>query len=204
MAHGDGCDLTTDHCEADETEGMPSCPAPDDWRAELVWAHHRIFQPPESHPELAEGLPDCGVGWLNILDSTCRRIQKAVEPEEGDTIKLVQVQEKRGTLRIYWEGSVSARAQAEIEKALELACARSACTCEICGEEGRLYRRGDLLATSCSLHAKGEPVPVRPGLENVYVLRSITDANVGILSCRLYDRKSDSFVDIDPDSLEIN
>ncbi|MET4426416.1 hypothetical protein [Bradyrhizobium sp. RT3a] len=61
------------------------------------------------------------------------RIQKAVEPEEGDTIKLVQVQEKQGTLRIYWEGSVSARAQAEIEKAIELACARSACTCEICG-----------------------------------------------------------------------
>lgn len=129
------------------------------------------------------------------------RIQKALEPEEGDTIKLVQIREKHGTLRIYWEGTVSARTQAEIERVLELACARSACTCEICGEEGRLYRRGDWLATACSLHAKGEPVPVKPGLENVYILRGMTDDNVGVLSCRLYDRKTDCFVDIDPDSL---
>lgn len=204
MAHDDGCDLPIDNGEADETEGMPSCPAPNDWRAELVWAHHRIFQPPESHPELAEGLPDCGVGWLGILDSTCVRIQEAIEPDDGDTIKLVQIKEKHGTLRILWEGTVSAHAQTEIERSIELACARSACTCEICGEEGRLYRRGDWLATACALHAKGEPVPVKPGLENVYILRGLTDDSVGILSCRSYDRETDSFVDIDPDSIGVD
>jgi hypothetical protein len=194
--------LPTDF-EADE-EGMPSCPAPDDWRAELVWAYHRVFQPPEAHPELAEGLPDCGIGWLGILDSACTRIQDAIVPELGDSIKLVEIKEKHGTLRISWEGKASAYAQAEIEKAIELASARSLCTCEICGDEGRLYRRGDRIAAACSLHSKGEPVPVKPGLENVYILRGAIDDNVGILSCRFYDRQTDSFIDIDPDSLEIN
>ncbi|MET3973030.1 hypothetical protein [Bradyrhizobium sp. S3.9.1] len=127
-----------------------------------------------------------------------------IEPEDGDTIKLAQIKEKHGTLRIYWEGSVSARAQTEIERLIELACARSACACEICGEEGRLYRRGDWLATACSLHAKGEPVPLKPGLENVYIVRGMAEENVGILSCRLYDLKTDSFIEIDPDSLGVN
>ncbi|OKO79822.1 hypothetical protein [Bradyrhizobium sp. AS23.2] len=182
-------------------EGMPSCPAPEDWRAELVWAHHRLFQPPEAHPELAEGLPDCGIGWLSILDRLCTQIQYALEEEDGNVIKIVQIKEKHGTLRVYWEGPVSAPARAKVEKIIELACACSACTCEICGDEGRLYRRGDWLATACALHAKGEPVPIKPGFENIHIVRGEIDGKSQILSCRRYNPRTNSFADVSPASL---
>jgi hypothetical protein len=82
-----------------------------------------------------------------------------------------------------------------------LAYARSACTCEICGDEGRLYTRGGWLATVCADHAKGEPVPVKPALENIHIVWGSFNENVGILSCRRYDRATNSFVDVSPDSL---
>jgi hypothetical protein len=52
-----------------------------------------------------------------------------------------------------------------------LAVARSACTCEICGAEGRLYSRRGWLATRCAEHAAGDPVPVRPCFEDAHFLR---------------------------------
>ena len=161
-----------------EEEGMPSCPAPEDWRAELVWAYYHIFHPPDGHPA-AERLPDCGIGWLGILDRVCNTIQRALNDDDGDTIKLVQIKEKHATLRIYWEGNRSARAIHEVEEAINLANAGSACTCEFCGE-GRLYRRGDWLATACSLHAKGELVPISLGFENVRIVRGEVNGEIRI------------------------
>lgn len=180
---------------------MPSCPAPDDWRAELVWAHHHIFLPPERHPELAEGLPECCVGWLSTLSGLCVRIEYALAATKRDEIKLVQIKEKYGTLRICWKGRLSKATKARVEEAVDLACARSACTCEFCGEEGRLYRRGDWLTTACPDHAKGELVPAKPELENLHIRRGTVNGKTKILSCRRYDRETDSFFDIDPASL---
>jgi hypothetical protein len=184
-----------------DEEGMPSCPAPNDWRAELVWAHHHIFLPPEKHPELADGLPECGVGWLAIINHACVRILRALAATRHDEIKLVRIEEKYGTLRICWEGRVSKATKARVETAIDLACAASACTCEFCGEEGRLYRHGDWLMTACSDHAKGELVPTNPELENVHITRGTVRGKTKILSCRRYDPETDSFVDIDPASL---
>jgi hypothetical protein len=51
---------------------------------------------------------------------------------------VLQIKENFGTLRFYWSGDISNAARAKVEEALALAVARSACTCEICGAEGRL------------------------------------------------------------------
>jgi hypothetical protein len=177
------------------------CPAPDDWRTELVWGHLKIFQPPEGLLEAAPGRPDCGIGWLGLLECTCVRIENALD--EGDSVRVLQIKEKLGTLRMYWEGTLSEYAKAKVEEAIDLAYARSACTCEICGEEGRLHIRGGWLATACADHAKGEPVPVKPEFDNLHITRGTIDGHVRIISCRRYDRATDSFVDVPPDSLGI-
>jgi hypothetical protein len=90
-----------------------------------------------------------------------------------------------------------------VEEAIALAEARSACTCELCGKPGRLYSRGGWLATACSQHARGEPVPVRPGFENLVIVRSFGVAGQQTVTCRRYDCETDAFVDVDPASLGI-
>ncbi len=86
---------------------------------------------------------------------------------------------------------------------MALAEARSGCTCEICGRAGLLYAQGDWLATVCPDYARGKPVPVQPGFENVHFVRTFEAGRYPIASCRRYDRDADTFVDVDPQSLGI-
>jgi hypothetical protein len=172
------------------------------WRVGLVEAYPDLFRPPAGALEGAEGSPDCGQGWRDLLERACVRIRAAVQAD-GGSFKATQIKEKFGSLRFYWDGALSPEAVALVEEAVDLAEARSACTCEICGAEGRLHYRGGWLATACAEHARGEPVPVRPGCENVHVVRQVVEGRVRIISCRRYDRDADAFVDVDPDSLGI-
>jgi hypothetical protein len=118
---------------------------------------------------------------------------------------VLQIKEKCGTLRFYWSGDLSDAAKAKVKEAIALATARSTCTCEICGAEGWLHNRGGWFATACAEHAKGEPVPVKPHLQNVHVVRTFgpQPGRFSIVSCRRYIRETDSFVDVDPNSLGI-
>lgn len=122
---------------------------------------------------------------------------------EGDSFRTLQIKEKFGALRFYWNGTMSDDARVRVEEALALAEARSACTCEICGKEGRLHTRGGWLATACAEHAKGEPVPIEPEHENLRIVRTFASGRFPIISCRRYIRDGDSFVDVDPKSVGI-
>jgi hypothetical protein len=125
----------------------------------------------------------------------------AIQANAG-TFWFVQIKEKFGIARIYWKGSLSPKASAEVEEAIALAEARSACTCEICGEPGRLYG-GGWLTTRCVAHADKRPaVETRPELKNIHIVRQVVGGQHQV-SCRWYDRDNDSFVDVDPDSLGI-
>jgi hypothetical protein len=89
--------------------------------------------------------------------------------------------------------------------AVDLAEARSATCCELFGEEGRLYRDGGWLMTCCALHAEGRrPEESRPGLDAIHLVQRVVDGRLRTVRCRRYDRETDSFVDVDPRSLEIN
>jgi hypothetical protein len=166
-----------------------------DWRIELMAAHPRLFGVG------SQGYPECGEGWLDLLERCCVRIEAAIS--ECDRFTAEDIKSKYGTLRFYWGGRLSDAAKAQIEEAIELAEARSACTCETCGAAGRLYDRGGWLATACPEHARGEPVPIKPGRENLRIVGRLVEDRIRIVSCRRYDRDTDSFVDVDPKSLGI-
>jgi hypothetical protein len=173
------------------------------WQADLIARHPRLFHSPSGKPDTARGYPSCEEGWHGLLARACVRIEAALV--EGSAFRVLQIKEKFGTLRFYWTGDMSDAAKAGVEEAIALATARSACTCDICGAEGRLHNRGGWLATACAEHAKGEPVPVKPGFENLHLVRTFgpEPGRFPIVSCRRYVRETDSFVDVDPKSLGI-
>lgn len=171
------------------------------WRVELIEAHRELFQPPADTPLAAQGSPECDAGWRDLLERMCIRIRAAVQAD-GGTFKFSQIKEKYGTLRVYWDGGLSPEASAQVEEAIALAEARSACTCELCGEPGRLHG-GGWLTTRCAAHAEGrQPVTVRAGLENIHVVRHGLGSDARI-ACRRYDRQKDVFVEVDPASVGI-
>lgn len=171
------------------------------WRVELIEAHSGLFQPPANFPGAAQGSPECSEGWRDLLDRMCVRIRTAVQAD-GGAFKFSQIKEKYGTLRVYWDGTLSPDADAQVEEAIALAEARSAVTCEVCGEEG-LLRSGAWLTTRCEAHSEGRPaVEHRSGLENIHVVRHSVDGR-RFVTCRRYDRQNDVFVDVDPASLGI-
>ncbi|WOH80581.1 hypothetical protein RX327_33230 [Bradyrhizobium sp. BEA-2-5] len=142
-----------------------------DWRLELIGAHPDLFRPSAGTGDGAEGLPECGPGWRDLIDR-------------------------------YWTGRRSPESSALVDEAIDLAEARSVCSCEICGEAGVL-RTGGWLTTRCDLHAEERaPAEVRPGFENVHILRYGLGAQRQITG-RRYDRETDAFVDVDAASLEI-
>jgi hypothetical protein len=170
-----------------------------DWRIELIEAHPNLFHARAGIPEAALGYPNCEEGWRDLLERACDRIETALV--EGNAIRVLEIKEKLGTLRFYWSGELSSEAEAKVKEAIALAVARSACSCEICGAEGRLYNRGGWLATACAQHARGQAMPIKSGLENVRIVWGTFNGHVRIVSCRRYDRATDSFVDVAPDSL---
>jgi hypothetical protein len=172
-----------------------------DWRVKLMQAHPRLFRIPSGRPDAAQGYPNCEEGWRDLLERCCARIETALA--EGGALRVLQIKQKFGALRFYWSGHLPDAAEAKVDEAIALAAARSACTCEICGAEGRLHNRGGWLATACPEHAKGELKPVRPGFENIHIVRTFGSGRFPIVSCRRYIRETDSFVDVDPKSLGI-
>src|SRR5260370_1295721 len=163
------------------------------WRAELVEAYPDLFHPAADHPGAAEASPDCGEGWRDLLERACVRIRAAVQAD-GGSFKATQIKEKYGTLRFYWSGVLSQEADSKVEEVVDLAEARSACTCELCGAEGRLYGPG-WLTTRCEAHAEGrQPEAIRPGLQNIHIVERIVGDRREV-TCRRYDRDADAFVD---------
>ena len=127
-----------------------------------------------------------------------------IDAPEG-SLKVGQIKEQFGTLRLYLDrqDGFSASTQAAINEAIYLAQARSACTCETCGEEGRLYDQGGNLMTACGRHARGIAIQIRPDFANIHIVRSLKRGKLGLVSCRRYVRDTDSFVDMMPSDVGI-
>lgn len=145
---------------------------------------------------------ECGPGWRDLLDRMCFRIRTAVQADGGSR-RFTQIQEKYATVRADRVGTLSPEPDAPVQYAIDISEARSACSCEECGEEGRLYQSGDWLMTRCAAHAMGVPVETRPGLENMHIVSRFAAGEMQVVTCQRYDRKTDSFVDVDPTSLGI-
>lgn len=163
----------------------------DEWKAEILSSHPKLFQPPK-------GMPECRAGWDQLIDIACNKIENALVPEDGDNLTVSRIFERCGHLHIFWEGALSTRARTEVEAAIEWANIESGCVCEICGGDGRLYSCDGLLLTACTGHGRGK-LASRKRIGFVRVVRGIVHGQDLILSCRKYDPQSDFFIDIPPE-----
>ena len=161
----------------------------DEWRHDMMRRYPQLFG--------QSGYPTVGEGWRDLLDRALARIAAAVAGEgSGGGLRIVQIKEKFGSLRLYYHGhQLSKAADAKVREAVELAEARSACTCEECGAEGQLYNRSGWYMTRCPRHADGKPVQFKPGWENLRVVRTVERGKFRVVSCRRYDRDGDIFVE---------
>jgi|1_EtaG_2_1085319.scaffolds.fasta_scaffold00068_48 hypothetical protein len=106
----------------------------------------------------------CGDGWYNILDTLCSQIQHHLEynlTKEQDleiiNVEAVQVKEKYGGLRFYYNGGDDF-----IRGLAWMAEGISGCTCETCGSPGTQNDTG-WIHTLCS--------PCRDNLDEIRKLR---------------------------------
>jgi hypothetical protein len=112
---------------------------------------------------------ECGDGWYQILDSLCANIQSHIDwshknhewdikwneehPEEQRSVReiipqvvAVQVKEKFGGLRFYYDGG-----DEQIYGMVRMAESWAANTCEECGHPGKM-RTGGWIRTLCDTH----------------------------------------------------
>jgi hypothetical protein len=161
----------------------------DDWQATLMQSYPHLFGD--------GGYPAVGRGWRDTLERLLGRLDTVVAFEgAGAWIRIVQIKEKFGTLRVHFTSSpgFSPAGLMVADAMIGLAEARSACTCEECGAIGRLHNRGGWMTTRCDDHAEGDPVPARPGWEGLHVKTALQDGLL-VVSCRRYDRDIDEFED---------
>jgi len=167
-----------------------------DWGRDLMLWHPRLFVTMTEEPSRLAGYPHCGRGWQDILVKLCRRIEIALL--DGEEFEFVRIKQKMGFLRIDWKSEASEDTETKIGHAADLAVARSGCTCEICGREGRLHDNNGWLETRCAEHADGAPVQPRygQGFENVRRLRR--SGGQGDMYFAYYDRESDTLTEVPP------
>lgn len=111
---------------------------------------------------------ECGDGWFEIIDILCRQIQHHIDfnlkrrelfsksAHQGSDIVIpnieqvvaVQVKEKFGTLRFYYDGGDD-----YILGAVSMAEAMSTSICETCGKPGKLYTN-EWWYVACDDHVK--------------------------------------------------
>ena len=175
------------------------------WQAALLARYPDLFIKESNGRIGTPGYPTCGDGWRDLVETAVGRIATAVAAAPSGSFGITQIKEKFGALRLYGHGrnNLPETTCAAVEEAVHLAEARSACTCEQCGEPGGLFKHGGQLLTACEQHAKGEAVKVQPGRENLHVTRTVKDGKLSIASCRRYVRETDSFVDVPPAELGI-
>jgi hypothetical protein len=103
---------------------------------------------------------ECNDGWYQILDSLCGQIQSYIDWKNNsakagykdwepvEQVVAVQVKEKFGGLRFYYDGG-----DEHISGMVRMAESWAAHTCEDCGKPG-ILREGGWLRTICDEHAQ--------------------------------------------------
>jgi hypothetical protein len=94
-----------------------------------------------------------GDGWYQIIDSLCANIQNHIDwqnrqEEKVPQVVAVQVKEKFGTLRFYYNGGDDI-----VDGMVRMAESWSAVACEECGAPGTQNSRG-WIKTLCETHRK--------------------------------------------------
>jgi hypothetical protein len=174
------------------------------WRDQLVARFPALFDQEINGRVNTPGFPLVGDGWRDLVETAIVRIATAVAAAPSGSLKIGQIKQKFATARVYLDGcaGLAESINAAIDEAIWLAEARSACTCETCGEPGRLFKTAGWLLTACDAHAKGKPVPGRAGLGNLHITHGVVDGR-RVVCARRYIRATDSFEEVDPSALNL-
>jgi hypothetical protein len=167
------------------------------WQQHLVQLHPGLFIRNFRGVPFCPGYPTVAAdGWREIISTLLKRVSTAAA---GYPIYFVQLCEEHGRLRIQWraEATLPKHVEHAIEEAIARAEARSTCSCATCGAKGRLFVTGGRLITACVCHARGVPVPVYTGMEDLHLLRKRINGS-STITCVRYDFDHDQFSDIDP------
>jgi hypothetical protein len=173
------------------------------WQSDLISHHPGLFIVVENGRSFTPGIPCVGDGWRDLVERAVSRIADTLATASSGSVTIVEIKAKYATLRMYWTGTVLTKTVEDaVADIVATAEARSACTCETCGAAGVLHRAGRQLLVACAEHGSmGAPVPIEPGWENLHLLRGTRDGKTAVIVCRRYDRETDSFIDVDPQSL---
>jgi hypothetical protein len=123
---------------------------------QLVEKYPKIFRDryaPMTETAMCWGF-DVGDGWYDILDNLCNQIQHYIDwknknEEKVKQVVAVQVKEKFGGLRFYYDGG-----DERIHGMVIMAEAWADTACEKCGAPGK-RRSGGWIRTLCDEHANG-------------------------------------------------
>jgi hypothetical protein len=88
---------------------------------------------------------ECGPGWTALIDSTVRELAT-----ERRDIRIVQIKEKMGGLRIYLEERTDETAKGILRRAEAL----SFSVCEVCGVPGRRLTSEGWARVRCETHGE--------------------------------------------------
>lgn len=92
----------------------------------------------------------CGDGWYNIIDEFLSRLTLILKREKF-TIDIIQIKEKFGSLRIYYNmNDEQEKHRKEVRNILMLAELKSFKTCEICGKDGDIRQDNGWVSTLCN------------------------------------------------------
>jgi hypothetical protein len=170
---------------------------PEDWRKQLIEGYPALFRRVVHGREMTTGYPTVEAGWRGLIETAVTRIDNAVAGFPPGCLSIVQIKEKLGGLRIYCHcQDLPEDVVCLVREAVDLAEARAACTCEICGMEGQLHDRAGWLATRCAMHAVGHQVVHRRDHKNLHIRWAVENEQWRVLSCRRYDRDRDELVDV--------
>lgn len=94
--------------------------------SDLIQAYPRLFKgiQPRSHSQVR-------VGWYPLIHHLCRQIDALVTEEETQQFEVLQIKDKFGTLRFYFNSSDCLRP--DIKNLVETAFQKSLETCDLCG-----------------------------------------------------------------------
>ena len=171
------------------------------WQAELVARHPGLFDiMVDGRPR--RGYPAVGDGWRELVETAVERIAAALSEAPGPVVKIVRIKEKFAAVRIDWRAgpALPQSVRDALRTAVDLAEARSACTCETCGAPGRLFNDGGHQATACDAHGRGTSDRTVPERATVHLCQ-VRRGGSQVVRARRYLRETDSFVDVDSSSL---
>jgi hypothetical protein len=185
--------------DRDDTEDLPPpCP----WQDALVEKYPNLFRRHRTDGSKKANCLTVGEGWRETVEILVERLAYIVQARP---VAIVRIFQNCGSLRVdtWADDAVDPELLMEVDYAIALAEARSACTCEQCGREGRLYCAGSTRTTRCTQHAVGDAIQVRRGMERMHLVRKLVGGRPGPIGAARYDRATDAFTDVDPSTLNV-